>query len=158
MRPRNLISDEEQKVKRWQDSVLAGARGSSTRERSRTPRQQPSSSSTTLHSNYVTAFHQYYRQKRCTKPFQFNNLTDKSINVSKLTQSDWNTMTFEVSTNIESKDCAFISTSDDNPDLLETLFQDAERKTEVVLRKLTTEERTQFDQAKRTELDQWMQH
>ena len=51
-----------------------------------------------------------------------------------------------------------ISQTTRSSDRSRTLFQDGERKTEVSLRSSSASERKPFHEAKRTELDQWMQH
>ena len=66
---------------------------------------------------------------------------------------------FEISTEVLPEDMSILITQETkNSDFLRVLFQDAERKTEVILRNLSSEERGQFQTAKQTELDHWMQH
>ena len=66
---------------------------------------------------------------------------------------------FEISSEVRREDMSHVVTSQStrNSDLLRTLFQDAERKAEVSLSHLTKAEFEQFQEAKRTELDQWTQ-
>ena len=87
-------------------------------------------------------------------------MTPKSLNPSKLTHGEWSSTVFEVSTEIRTEDVSYLVTSQTtrNADLLGTLFQDAERKTEVSLRSLSASEPKQFHEANKTELDQWMHH
>lgn len=108
----------EQRNSDWQTSVIAGA---TQREPSRTPRSRIADTMNVnpaiSQSNYVTAFHEYYRQKLKTQTerYHFTNNTPKSINPSRLTHNDWNSLVLETSTEVLQEDMPILITQERLP-------------------------------------------